>query len=385
MTTLSNKRYKQLDMLKGFAAIMVAIGHLAFMADAHRLYYRWIFQYHMPVFFWCAGFCFSVREGETPFVPYLWKKVKRLLVPGWLFRTATAAIFVYRQASQGATISFLQTLPSYLYHYSVEWFLPSLFLGYMALYVFYRLYKRIGMLSVVPACVLVAFVPFLCAQYDAVIGRETLYLPFLPDSTLIGFSIMQIGFLSRRALPHIQQYLAERKPLLKTAGFRLGLAGLVIIVLLLWYRYTSRPEYPYVNIAHGAFGESDLLYFFFAVFWVLGLTGVFTWMMRTRGFKTVSNMLALGGGTYSLPIYLLHIVVNDVWAEIFVRITQRAWNYWEYSVPVRLVYCAANLAAVFLLIFLWNRIKKGIREGIGHGRISRTADRRQQRDRQSNG
>ena len=159
----------------------------------------------------------------------------------------------------------------------------------------------------------------------------------------------------------------------------------MIIVLLLWYRYTSRPEYPYVNIAHGAFGESDLLYFFFAVFWVLGLTGVFTWMMRTRGFKTVSNMLALGGGTYSLPIYLLHSVVNDVWAEIFVRITQRAWNYWEYSVPVRLVYCAANLAAVFLLIFLWNRIKKGIREGIGHGRISRTADRRQQRDRQSNG
>ena len=307
MTTLSNKRYKQLDMLKGFAAIMVAIGHLAFMADAHRLYYRWIFQYHMPVFFWCAGFCFSVREGETPFVPYLWKKVKRLLVPGWLFRTATAAIFVYRQASQGAAISFLQTLPSYLYHYSVEWFLPSLFLGYMALYVFYRLYKRIGMLSVVPACVLVAFVPFLCAQYDAAIGRETLYLPFLPDSTLIGFSIMQIGFLSRRALPHIQQYLAERKPLLKTAGFRLGLAGLVIIVLLLWYRYTSRPEYPYVNIAHGAFGESDLLYFFFAVFWVLGLTGVFTWMMRTRGFKTVSNMLALGGGyIFAADLFAAH-------------------------------------------------------------------------------
>lgn len=81
--------YSQIDALKGIAIFLVVLGHsiILYPVDLHQngiceFIFRWLSSVHMPLFFVISGFCFSYQGGYRK---YIWKKVKRLLVPYLVF------------------------------------------------------------------------------------------------------------------------------------------------------------------------------------------------------------------------------------------------------------------------------------------------------------
>lgn len=79
------RHYSQIDALKGIAIFLVVLGHsiILYPIDLHQneiceFIFRWLSSVHMPLFFVISGFCFSYQGGYRQ---YIWKKVKRLLVP----------------------------------------------------------------------------------------------------------------------------------------------------------------------------------------------------------------------------------------------------------------------------------------------------------------
>lgn len=84
--------YDQIDALKGIAIFLVVLGHsiILYPIDLHQnsvcdFIFRWLSSVHMPLFFMISGFCFSYN-GE--YKPFIWKKIKRLLIPYFVFNAA---------------------------------------------------------------------------------------------------------------------------------------------------------------------------------------------------------------------------------------------------------------------------------------------------------
>lgn len=81
--------YDQIDALKGMAIFLVVLGHgiIHYPIDLHQnvvcdYIFRWLSSVHMPLFFIVSGFCFSFKGN---YKLYIWKKVKRLLIPYFTF------------------------------------------------------------------------------------------------------------------------------------------------------------------------------------------------------------------------------------------------------------------------------------------------------------
>lgn len=77
-----------MSLLSIWGIFLVVLGHSGFEEPIiqHRLGYlhSWIYSFHMPLFFMISGYLFSFTNknfGEVVLGDFLWKKVKRLLVP----------------------------------------------------------------------------------------------------------------------------------------------------------------------------------------------------------------------------------------------------------------------------------------------------------------
>ena len=76
---MSSKRIESVDVAKGIAIICMVIGHIHFFNTAGAdVTERWIYQFHMPLFFVIAGYFLSTKHPIDEFVK---GKALRLLVP----------------------------------------------------------------------------------------------------------------------------------------------------------------------------------------------------------------------------------------------------------------------------------------------------------------
>lgn len=70
------KRIEYIDIAKGIGILLVIAGHLFVYKKPIS---RWIFSFHMPLFFILSGICYKM--DSTISVEYLKKKCRTLLVP----------------------------------------------------------------------------------------------------------------------------------------------------------------------------------------------------------------------------------------------------------------------------------------------------------------
>ena len=84
---MMQQRIAWLDTAKGLAIMLVVLGHVSFLpAPVLGV----IYAFHMPLFFFLSGILlFRKRE---PFVPFLKKKVRTLIVPYYLFLLLQVAV-----------------------------------------------------------------------------------------------------------------------------------------------------------------------------------------------------------------------------------------------------------------------------------------------------
>lgn len=79
------KHYREIDILRGIAIIMVFLGHAVIVYPINLENVAWcrglvafISAVHMPLFFIVAGFCF---HRKSTYVDMVQKKIQRLLIP----------------------------------------------------------------------------------------------------------------------------------------------------------------------------------------------------------------------------------------------------------------------------------------------------------------
>lgn len=342
------QRVVEIDMAKGFVALLVAIGHLIIIDSTAAITYRIIFAYHMPAFFIFAGYCISRTELEKPARKYMYGKVLRLLVPCYVFRMYDVPFRLMADPSN----KILPTIWLCIRHPGVEWFLPTLFAAYGGLYLFFRIYRKNRMLGIGAAIILLAFIPYACVFYVHRFGHGNEMFPLQLDSALLGFSFMLIGFLCKRAVERIKQPFGERL-LENRAAFSilLLLGGIGCIA------YEIRRNYGYVNIAQGKIGDSEFLFYFCALYWTVATLFLMHQVQRMNTLQLVRRYLVFMG-KYSLQAYLGHVMLNNIYLALYPNLAGRAFDYYGRSLPERCMYCFVNIVILSLILFGYDRLKK---------------------------
>lgn len=73
------RRLTYIDVAKGICIIAIVLGHMGIRdASGAKVFSRWVFQFHVPLFFIIAGLFISTRKPLSVFVR---EKAKRLLLP----------------------------------------------------------------------------------------------------------------------------------------------------------------------------------------------------------------------------------------------------------------------------------------------------------------
>ena len=81
------KRFTNIDNLRGTGIVLVVIGHLlqGQQANFFFLLYKFIYSFHMPLFFFISGLLFTPYESQKIFSIALREKMMRLIIPFFLW------------------------------------------------------------------------------------------------------------------------------------------------------------------------------------------------------------------------------------------------------------------------------------------------------------
>lgn len=83
-----NERIKYLDVAKFIGIFCIYLGHLTTSAGNA---YVFVFSFHVPLFFFLSG-CAENLGSDIPWYKYIWKNVKSILIPLYLFAIVSILI-----------------------------------------------------------------------------------------------------------------------------------------------------------------------------------------------------------------------------------------------------------------------------------------------------
>lgn len=89
-----------IDIAKAVCIILVVIGH--YYPDIHPAWYEdmrnVIYSFHMPLFIFVSGFVYNATKKDITYGDFVWKKVKRLMVP---YLTVSVLVITLKLFTQG--------------------------------------------------------------------------------------------------------------------------------------------------------------------------------------------------------------------------------------------------------------------------------------------
>lgn len=153
-----------IDIAKALCIVLVVIGH--YYPDTHPMWYEEmrsvIYTFHMPLFMFTSGYIYMATKKKETYADFIWRKVKRLMIP---YITVSTIIVTIKLCTQDrvyvenpvTTLSYLKIfyLPEAGYFL---WFIWALWWMFILIPLFRSPLSRLGLL-------IVAFLLPLTAQH----------------------------------------------------------------------------------------------------------------------------------------------------------------------------------------------------------------------------
>lgn len=314
---------KTIDSAKGFAIILVVLGHIN--SPVGTL----IFSFHIPLFFFLAGIFIKT---SYPDAAYLVKSIDRLMIPFLLF----GALGLLAETIKNLLLnrpfeSIEQSLSGLLYwmdaphmhHYGfVLWFLPALFWG-RAIVFFAVKHIRWRPEILAAASVLVAW---LAAKYAT--------LPFGLDKSLVALPWIMMGYVFYQ---YHERWLSS--------GWYWSIALGFFIILLVYSGGMQRLDLATKNVGNLSF---SIPYTLSLIFLLIGL------LYRCSGFSVnPATGLLIQFGQHSMLVMILHVYTNNVSDIIVNHILGSGYWFVTFFMSMVIVYTAIQIKRRYADFFVF--------------------------------
>ena len=211
--SIVKRRDKSVDVARGIAIISIVLCHMD-----NDLINRFLFTFHIPIFYLISGYYLSSRDSLSSFIK---RKGKALLIPYLITSAVIIAIQAIKGAIEGYGAAFLKDwfivavlgsgLPvtlgdSYFYGIGPIWFLIATFIGESVL----------RTLMEVSAGKRILFVALLFGI--GYISKDYVYLPLSIQAGLVSVLFMYIGYLFKLSKDYIAVIPKEVKVFATISG-----------------------------------------------------------------------------------------------------------------------------------------------------------------------
>ena len=282
-------RYPYIDAAKAIALYFVIVGHAVY---AKSLFFSFIFAFHMPAFFFFAGYC--TERKEELFSRYCIRKAKSLLIPYVIFSLIGLLIMAVFPDEWLVRTSVQDYLVRYLYiaqPYALGsiWFLVCLFFSSIGCFCVLRIWSGQKVWTLLP--VAIGFSILGAYLYKVTSFKLFGRLPMKTDSALTAVSFMLFGYILKKA---------GRFEKWNRGVLYAGAAVLPAVVWLFGCRLNG-----YVNLC-------DCVYDHYRYYIIASLAGCLWVLIIGRLLQRVRFLQWLGRN--SLPIFAIHSFL--LWAVI---------------------------------------------------------------------
>lgn len=343
--TERQRRLEYIDVSRGIVILLMVLGHLA-PFDGHV--FRIIFSFHMPFFFFVSGYCSSLAWKNTGFFPFLCKISGRYIVPNICYSIILIVIGYVKPISVSDGLYYIFINPLH------EWFLPALFLAQFFFYWYiclYRFLKKKKMELTGTAFVLASIFPLII--YLSERGwHDYPYFPVKILSAMAGFVFVVIGFWVRNEVPELIDLGRA-----KMCKWLYVVVSVLLAVMAL--------KNTYLNMANIAFGRSDMLYVFTAVFYSCTVILCAKWLCNCKrdniiGVTWWMTFICLLGRN-SLIVYLAQGIIFYLLNILFERFTGVLYTP-MVDFPWRMVgiYFVITVISCTVLCKIWELLKRNI-------------------------
>mgnify|MGYP005756816169 CR=1 FL=1 len=274
---MSTKRIEWIDIVKGFAILLVILGH----TEIYHPVFTYIYSYHMALFFIMSGWVFSVKKYKN-YGEFVISKFKTLIIPYIVFKIFNDLVY-YIYAQLGFVIdntNYIDRIIGIILQIretkfeSGLWFLTCLFL------IENMYYFMIKYLSEIKKLICVFIVGIVGCIYIEMVGYN---LPLYIDIALICLPFFYIG----NVLKNINIDISSNKNIII-------FIVLHFVAMILNYKLTGKS----INIYFNTFGYYPLFY----IEGIFGSLAVISIIKRTR----LKNKWLQYIGKNSLIYYALH-------------------------------------------------------------------------------
>lgn len=301
---MKENRIKFIDIAKGIGILFVVIGHCI---EGNSLLGKWIWSFHMPLFFILSGMCFSEKKYPV-FLQFLKKRIKTLLLPCAYFSFIISLVASMTNSSVFALKKLIYVgLPGAL------WFVLILFISE----IFYYFIQKFCKVKIVIAIALI-----LSLIIGIVLNREGIKLSHSFCTAFIATFYYGLGHISKSIIKKFTEY-----------KYKLFSSLLMLTIPFITAMLTSTR----IELSDNMIPPPE---FYFIMVSIVGSIGIIT-ISAINLSCTWAVRIILFLGKNTLIILALHIMFIDL-----------SCKYIQPLISERLVYKVVEQAFIWIMLFL---------------------------------
>ena len=315
-------RIEYIDIFRSFGIILMVMGHIGFGS----VFDHFIHAFHMPMFFFVSGFLY--KRQNIPFLSFLKKKAKSLLLPFFIFGILH---FLYYSLLNGFSLVPIKALLLFptngLPIAGALWFLMALFFTDVIYYLLNTIKNgRILWIVVIMISLAGQILPSLFR----------LNLPFALGAAMVGVGLMHIGRVLR---PFDQQIVDLRI-------YQILLFGALVVFSIM--------QSDYINMRTGKYSSA------FVLFWVNAIAASIIGLNVAKRFKeylkdSIVNRYLQSIGRSSI----VYVCLNQIVIMLCGKLVNKALELINVSigitVVVRILVLILSLMVLFFLSLLFEK------------------------------
>lgn len=375
MKETSSQRYTVIDITKAIGIISIIIGHSAGNLPLTGIHLgKFVYLYHLMVFFFCSGFCFNEEKyKKSGFTSLCGKKV---INTGWIFFKynlffvaihnilsssgfITAAPYLRREMmihiANGLVFTTNESMLGafwflFVYLLAIVLFAAAFFAAdrvkeFVALKSSGSIIRKEkeGKTSLLSTAVMIAFMIFF-AITGIYFNTKEVYLSFHIQTAFLAVPVLYLGWLAKK-------YYSKAEPFL-------GFPSLIISAVLLYlccYQFGIQIELS-VNLL-------GKWYLFYPIS-ILGIIFCLSLAKVLMKWKFVSNMMRFIGKR-TFHYMALHFFVFKLIDNIIGRINNdpiEVFSKFPTAYKLGLTYTVVSVAVISMILIFYERIKKKLCE-----------------------
>ena len=354
---MNSKRDSLIDILKGIGIVSVVVGHsgVLFPGGGWLPSIKFVYSYHLMVFFFAAGAVYSPKKYTDPFT-YMGRQLKGSIPLYWAYNFAFLALHnvfsscglldipMFTVNNFAISTAGILTLTHSEQLAGALWFVPMLLVGKMLFAVGYQWAEKRKYKVMAHICVVIAF-----AAFGLYTNHWGMYFSYHVQTAFLGIPIIYLGVLFKQYRNQINRVLNPITCIVRAA-------------LLLWF---IELDIGYVELSINQIISPWLFY----PVTILGLIFAISLAALTQRI-TVATKLFAYLGAISFHIMALHFFafkgfdwVYSLFKEVDPAVTMK----FPYSLDnIGLFYSVIGIALPVCLVYIFRKYllapKKCLRE-----------------------